>query len=94
MLAVNYILKTQLESQASDISANSIHFSSLCHAEKRFYSFNVLSDIWLNRYILKLVQAFLYKKTAKRKCYLLETHQNDFDLWWLFVKMCIQNNTA
>jgi len=45
MLAVNYILKTQLESQASDISANSIHFSSLCHAEKRFYSFNVLSDM-------------------------------------------------
>lgn len=45
MLTVNYILKTQLESQASDISAKSIHFSSLCHAEKRFYSFNVLSDM-------------------------------------------------
>jgi len=38
MLAVNYILKTQPESLASDISAHSIHSSSLCHAEKRFYS--------------------------------------------------------
>lgn len=36
----------------------------------------------------------MYTKTAKRKCYLLETYQNYFDLWWLFVKMCIQNNTA
>lgn len=36
----------------------------------------------------------MYTKTAKRKCHLLETYQNDFDLWWLFVKMSLQNNTA
>ena len=33
----------------------------------------------------------MYKKTEKRNCYLLETHQKYFDLGWLFVKMCIRN---
>jgi hypothetical protein len=93
ILAVDYILKTQPESQTSDISAHSIRFSLLCHAENPIL-FNVLNDILLNRSILKLIKALMYKKTAERKCCLLETHQNYFELLWLFVKMCIQSNTA